>query len=154
MTSPWPWGVQKFLEQCTEILTVLEESNTMDYIKKIFFHWSHHLNSERAAHGQEEDICKTDTPCFMVTCFTVLCRYCLIFFQREVLWQPRHKQDGWHHFFFLTAFVHLVSLGHFWLIFAVFQTFVIICVVMISDQWCLQLLLQKILQLVKASSYG
>lgn len=108
MTSPWPWGVQKFLEQCTEILTVLEESNTMDYIKKIFFHWSHHLNSERAAHGQEEDICKTDTPCFMVTCFTVLCRYCLIFFQREVLWQPRHKQDGWHHFFFSNS---ICSLG-------------------------------------------
>ena len=25
--------VQKFLEQCTEILTMLEESNTLDYIK-------------------------------------------------------------------------------------------------------------------------
>ena len=25
--------MQKFLEQCTEILTMLEESNTLDYIK-------------------------------------------------------------------------------------------------------------------------
>ena len=153
MTSPWPWGVQKFLEQCTEILTVLEESNTMDYIKKIFFHLSHHLNSEQAAHGQEE-ICKTDIPCLIVTCFTVLCRYCLIFFKEKFYGSPDTSKMVGTIFFFLTAFAHLVSLGHFWLIFAVFQTFVIICVVMISDQWCLELLLQKILQLVKASSYG
>ena len=72
--------VQKFLEQYPEMLTMLEESNTLDYIKKVFFHLSHHLNSEQAAHGQEEDICKTDTPRFTVTCFTVLCRYSLLIF--------------------------------------------------------------------------
>ena len=79
----------------------------MDYIKKIFFHLRHHLNSEQAAHGQEE-ICKTDIPCLIVTCFTVLCRYCLIFFKEKFYGSPDTSKMVGTIFFFSNS---ICSLG-------------------------------------------
>lgn len=66
---------------------------------------------------------------FIAVCFIVLHRYS--FLQLKVV-ATLGEIVFWCHFFFLTAFAHLWSFCNCLVIFAVFQTFIIIFVMLIS----------------------